>query len=128
MTGTSIDGATQWGPYHRPEVSGVVVDRNVRVQMRDGVHMRVDVYRPEAEGSYPALYAVSPYQKDIAGLPAYPAIQRRETGPIETYVRQGYVNELRDSRGTGASDEREEPISLPPINRRTLSADSMAPA
>lgn len=71
MTGASIDGATQWGPYHRPEVEGVVVDRNIAVEMRDGVRMRVDVYRPEAPGSYPALYAVSPYQKDIAGLPAY---------------------------------------------------------
>ena len=105
MTGASIDGATQWGPYHRPEVEGVVVDRNIAVEMRDGVRMRVDVYRPEAPGSYPALYAVSPYQKDIAGLPAYPAFLWRETGPIEWYVQQGYVYVLGDSRGTGASDE-----------------------
>ena len=105
MTGASIDGATQWGPYHRPEVEGVVVDRNIAVEMRDGVRMRVDVYRPEAPGSYPALYAVSPYQKDIAGLPAYPAFLWRETGPIEWYVQQGYGYVLGDSRGTGASDE-----------------------
>ena len=104
MTGASIDGATQWGPYHRPEVEGVVVDRNIAVEMRDGVRMRVDVYRPEAPGSYPALYAVSPYQKDIAGLPAYPAFLWRETGPIEWYVQQGYGYVLGDSRGTGASD------------------------
>jgi predicted acyl esterase len=86
-------------------VDGVVVERNVSIRMRDGVSVRCDVYRPEEEGRYPALYAVSPYQKDLAGLPAYPAFLWRETGPIEWYVRQGYAYVLADARGTGASDE-----------------------
>ncbi|MFP6857106.1 MAG: CocE/NonD family hydrolase [Roseibacillus sp.] len=73
--------------------------------MRDGISIRADVYRPDEPGRYPALYAVSPYQKDLAGLPAYPAFLWRETGPIEWYVRQGYVYVLADARGTGASDQ-----------------------
>ena len=101
------DEATQWGPFPRPEVEGVVIDRNAAMPMRDGVRMRCDIYRPEEPGEYPALYAVSPYQKDLAGLPAYPAFVWRETGPIEWYVQQGYVYVLADSRGTGASDEGE---------------------
>ena len=103
--GDGIGGVTLWGPHHRSPVDGVVVDRNVAMRMRDGISIRADVYRPEEPGRYPALYAVSPYQKDLAGLPAYPAFLWRETGPIEWYVRQGYVYVLADARGTGASDQ-----------------------
>ena len=103
--GDGIGGATLWGPHQRQPVDGVVVDRNIAIRMRDGISIRADVYRPEEPGRYPALYAVSPYQKDLAGLPAYPAFLWRETGPIEWYVRQGYVYVLADARGTGASDQ-----------------------
>ncbi len=103
--GDGIGGVTLWGPYHRPPVDGVAVDRNVAIRMRDGISIRADVYRPDEPGRYPALYAVSPYQKDLAGLPAYPAFLWRETGPIEWYVQQGYVYVLADARGTGASDQ-----------------------
>ena len=103
--GVGIGGVTLWGPYHRPPVDGVAVDRNVAIRMRDGISIRADVYRPDEPGRYPALYAVSPYQKDLAGLPAYPAFLWRETGPIEWYVQQGYVYVLADARGTGASDQ-----------------------
>lgn len=103
--GDGIGGVTLWGPYHRSPVDGVIVDRNVAIRMRDGISIRADVYRPDEPGRYPALYAVSPYQKDLAGLPAYPAFLWRETGPIEWYVRQGYVYVLADARGTGASDQ-----------------------
>jgi len=103
--GDGIGGVTLWGPYHRSPVDGVAVDRNVAIRMRDGISIRADVYRPDEPGRYPALYAVSPYQKDLAGLPAYPAFLWRETGPIEWYVQQGYVYVLADARGTGASDQ-----------------------
>lgn len=103
--GDGIGGVTLWGPYHRSPVDGVIVDRNVAIRMRDGISIRADVYRPDEPGRYPALYAVSPYQKDLAGLPAYPAFLWRETGPIEWYVQQGYVYVLADARGTGASDQ-----------------------
>lgn len=36
------------------------VDRDVLVEMRDGVRIACDVYRPKAPGRYPVLYAVSP--------------------------------------------------------------------
>ncbi|MFJ8025721.1 CocE/NonD family hydrolase [Streptomyces sp. NPDC096311] len=96
--------------FHRPKVDGVAVDRDVRVPMRDGVHLCADVYRPEgaAQERHPVLLAVSPYQKDLAGLPAVPTYPTRETGPIEWYVQQGYVYVLADVRGTGKSDGRWE--------------------
>lgn len=96
--------------FHRPEVPGVAVDRDVRVRMLDGVELCADVYRPDKDASerFPVLLAASPYQKDLAGLPAVPTYPTRETGPIEWYVQRGYVYVLADVRGTGKSDGRWE--------------------
>ena len=44
---------------------GIVLDENVYVKMRDGIKLAVDVYRPEAEGRYPALQSMAPYMKEI---------------------------------------------------------------
>jgi hypothetical protein len=91
--------------FHRPPVEGVRVDRDVRVRMRDGVELCADIYRPDdADGQrHPVLLALSPYQKDLAGMPALPMYPTRETGPIEWYVQRGYVYVLADIRGTGKS-------------------------
>jgi uncharacterized protein len=92
--------------FHRPPVDGVSVERDVRVPMRDGIELWADVYRPDGaeDGRYPVLLAISPYQKDLAGLPSLPMYPTRETGPIEWYVERGYVYVLADIRGTGKSD------------------------
>ena len=96
--------------FHRPPVEGVAVDRDVMITMRDGVELCVDVYRPEDLGDeqLPVLFAISPYQKDVAGLPALPMYPTRETGPIEWYVKRGYIYVLGDIRGTGKSGGRWE--------------------
>jgi predicted acyl esterase len=86
-------------------VAGVRVDRDVMIPMRDGVHLACDVYRPDHGRPCPVLYAVSCYQKDLAGLPAVAAYPWRETGPIEWYVAHDYVYALADARGTGRSVE-----------------------
>jgi predicted acyl esterase len=54
--------------FHRPPVDGVHVDRDVRAQMRDGIELYADVYRPDdGPGQrYRVLLAIAPYQKDIA--------------------------------------------------------------
>ena len=39
------------------------VERNVAVEMRDGVVLRADVYRPDRGGPYPVLVRRSPYGK-----------------------------------------------------------------
>jgi predicted acyl esterase len=70
----------------------------------DGTRICADVYLPDADGPFPALYAVSPYQKDLAYLPAVSAFRFRETGPIEWWVEEcGYAYVLADQRGTGKS-------------------------
>lgn len=42
----------------------LVVDRDVSVRMRDGVVLRVNVYRPSGSGPFPVILAAHPYGKD----------------------------------------------------------------
>ena len=72
--------------------------------MRDGVRISLCVYRPEAEGRAPALFAASPYQHEFDSVPAFPLFLWRETGPIEWYVGQGYAYVHADVRGSGRSE------------------------
>jgi predicted acyl esterase len=46
--------------------NGLLIERNIRVRLRDGVHIYVDVYRPlgvAGEPALPALLGWSPYGK-----------------------------------------------------------------
>ena len=49
----------------KPPLPGVKLEENVYVVMRDGIKLAVDIYRPEAEGPYPALFSMCPYLKEI---------------------------------------------------------------
>ena len=54
------------GDYDRaPEHAQLVADRDLRVPMRDGVELCIDLYRPAAAGRFPALLAFSIYNKDL---------------------------------------------------------------
>ena len=76
---------------------GMVVEKDVFVTMRDGARVAVDIFRPDAPGEFPALYATSAYQKDLAYLPQVPAFHFRETNDIEWFVSRGYVYVHRTS-------------------------------
>ena len=47
----------------------VQLTENLRVPMRDGVTLCVDVYAPKSGGPYPVLLSLSPYSKDIQQNP-----------------------------------------------------------
>jgi hypothetical protein len=79
------------------------VDDRVVVRMRDGVELACRIYRPDAEGDYPALLAASPYQFETDDLPHSPLFLWREVGPVEWYVSHGYAYVHVDVRGTGQS-------------------------
>ena len=66
----------------------VRVERNVEARMRDGVVLRADVARPDAEGKFPALVQRTPYGK---------AANTR-------LAEAGYVVISQDMRGRYASD------------------------
>jgi hypothetical protein len=44
--------------------SSIVIDENVPIEMRDGVKLACDVYRPGAQGEYPAILVRTPYHSD----------------------------------------------------------------
>jgi putative CocE/NonD family hydrolase len=79
------------------------VEKGVTVRMRDGVKISLCVYRPDAPGQFPTLFAASPYQYEMDEVPAYPLFLWRETGPVEWYVGQGYAYVHADVRGSGRS-------------------------
>ncbi len=82
------DAGSPSGPHE------VVLDKNVPAAMRDGVVLRADVYRPDAEGTFPALLQRTPYSKYASTSP-------------ETFRRiasHGYVVVVQDTRGRYASD------------------------
>src|SRR5512142_201858 len=86
----------------------IKAERNIRVAMSDGVHLAVDVYRPDGEGKFPALLGMSAYGKDLQVLPL--KTQSKGTGsqlwdgPIEAgdpeyIVPRGYIHVIGDFRG-----------------------------
>ena len=48
-----------------PLPTGVIVERDVRVRMRDGVHLATTVCRPDKEGQFPVVMCVTAYGKDF---------------------------------------------------------------
>ncbi len=93
------------GPSHagpprvsaRPPEFGVIVEKNVLVPMRDGVHLAIDIYRPArdgkpAPGRFPTLLTRTPYDKNgVDGEGRY-------------YAERGYVVAANDVRGRYASE------------------------
>jgi putative CocE/NonD family hydrolase len=80
------------------------VEADVGIAMRDGVRLSARVYRPEADGQFPVLLAVSPYQHQTDSIPHSTLFLWREVGPVDWYVEaQGYAVVHVDVRGTGLS-------------------------
>lgn len=88
--------------------------RDVRVPMRDGAYILVDIFRPEADGQFPVLIAWGPYGKhallncrDIPGAGVEPEWVSRHAsfeGPDPVYwVAHGYAVVHADPRGTWAT-------------------------
>jgi len=116
MTQTAGSGGGAWAPQYKMKV-----EKGITVTMRDGVRISLCVYRPDAEGRFPTLFAASPYQYEMDEVPAYPLFLWRETGPVEWYVGQGYCYVHADVRGSGRSegefsfmgrDEQEDYVEL----------------
>src|SRR5947209_8305706 len=75
----------------------VVVRKNIRVAVRDGTHLALDVYLPSREGEpvlgkHPTLLARTPYNKEGAAAEA------------RWFAARGYAVVLNDVRGRYASD------------------------
>jgi predicted acyl esterase len=93
----------------------LIEERDLRVRMRDGVHLALDVYRPDGPGPFPVLYAAALHNKDMQGpdmsdvLPPQPANVPLWFGPIEAgdtrrLVANGYVHVIAQPRGSAKSE------------------------
>lgn len=90
----------------------VKFERDVYIKMRDGVALAADIFRPDAEGKFPALLSLSPYGKGLQSLdiPPQPAAEAPlyspaiEAGDPRFFVSRGYVHVIVDLRGTGKSE------------------------
>jgi predicted acyl esterase len=91
----------------------VKVEKKARARMRDGVHLSVDVFRPDAHGSFPALLAYSPYWNEGQYLPLPPGNPHPtagwgnfaiEAGDSKYFATRGYVHVIANVRGTGESE------------------------
>jgi putative CocE/NonD family hydrolase len=74
---------------------------DVAVAMRDGVDLLADVYRPDADGRFPALLAFSSYPRQIQNLRA--PLGLVEAGASDFFVPRGYVHVIANARGTAGS-------------------------
>lgn len=92
----SAAAKADWAPYDRPAQFGVAMERDVPIEMRDGVTLRADVYRPDAPGRFPVILTQTPYNKN-SGLGGIGAGN-------EYLISRGYVHVLVDVRGTGSSE------------------------
>nr|MDO8082381.1 CocE/NonD family hydrolase [Candidatus Freyarchaeota archaeon] len=92
----------------------IIEERDVNVTMSDGVDINLDVFRPDAEGKFPALLSMSPYSKEAQSVRAWPAAMGKslvggfvnailEAGPTDFFVRRGYVHIIGSVRGSGKS-------------------------
>src|SRR5437016_12974809 len=69
----------------------VIIEGDVQAQMRDGVILRADIYRPKAEGRFPVLLQRTPYNKAASDIGVRGAAR-------------GYVVIVQDVRGRYTSD------------------------
>jgi putative CocE/NonD family hydrolase len=80
----------------------VIVELDVPAQMRDGVLLRANVYRPDAAGRWPTLLHRRPYGKDVGSIYA-------QLDPVQV-ARSGFVVIVQDCRGRFASEGDFEPF------------------
>src|SRR5262245_26021100 len=77
--------------------SGIVVEKDVDVPMRDGARLKADVFRPAEAGRCPAILNLGPYQKDKLWVPPDTleekpnAYMNWETVNPEWWVPKGYA-------------------------------------
>ena len=96
----------------RNEAIDVHVERDVRVPMRDGVHLATDVYRPAREGmpidgAYPVILERTPYGKSVVSRSERSAnhpdpLDRADVAAL--FVSRGFIVVYQDCRGRYGSE------------------------
>ncbi len=85
---------------------GVLIEKDIPVEMSDGVKLAANVFRPDKPGRFPVIMAFTPFSKDYYGQ--HDGFGCSEMTPFEApdpgyWVPNGYVMIHVDDRGTGKS-------------------------
>ncbi len=110
----TLPAGFQTGPRFRPTPVDIVFDKDVPVTLRDGVTIRVDVFRPAGTDKVPVIVAWSPYGKSRGGTSRYidlfdllgvdngllSGLQKFEGPDPAFWCAQGYAVCNPDPRGT----------------------------
>jgi predicted acyl esterase len=81
----------------------VRTEYDVYVKMRDGTRVCIDLYRPDAEGKFPALLGMSAYGKRVQ-VRLWDKTIVGEAGDPDYIVPRGYAHIVADVRGSGKSE------------------------
>lgn len=105
-----VSGSEPPSDYDREAQYSIAADKDVAVAMRDGVTLKIDVYRPDAAGRFPVLFAFGVHSKELQGhelpqsFPPQPSwstlwLGHAEAGDTEFLVSRGYVHVVGQPRG-----------------------------
>ncbi|MGR8946919.1 MAG: CocE/NonD family hydrolase [Gammaproteobacteria bacterium] len=75
----------------------ITVEKNVAIEMRDGIKLRADIYRPAADGNYPTLLQRTPYNKELWPITAL------TLDPVRA-AEAGFAVVIQDVRARWASE------------------------
>jgi predicted acyl esterase len=101
----------------RPTEARLIVEKDVRIPMRDGSELFADVFRPDLSERVPAIMNLSVYQKDKLWVPpadleeAPNPHMNWETANPQWWCPRGYALVRVDARGSGKSPGQSEPSS-----------------
>ena len=95
---TASAQAPKPGDYSQAKYE-VVEERNRKAPMRDGAKLMVDIFRPKAEGRFPAVLLQTPYNKSGQATRA------------KKFAARGYAVVNADSRGRFDSGGEWDPFS-----------------
>ncbi|HSC95650.1 MAG TPA: CocE/NonD family hydrolase [Burkholderiales bacterium] len=102
----------------QPRDFRLIVEKDVKIPMRDGTLLYADIFRPDGGAErFPAIMNIGVYQKDKVWIPpadleeqANPHLNWETVNP-EWWCPRGYGCVRVDSRGTGKSPGRSDPSS-----------------
>ncbi|MCF0229290.1 MAG: CocE/NonD family hydrolase [Parasporobacterium sp.] len=102
-------------PDRRPLPCDIVFEQDTAIEMRDGIIIRADIFRPNREGTFPAIVSWSPYGKNGSGFEAsldidgidmktLSGLQKFEACDPAFWCNEDYVLVNADSRGSYMSE------------------------
>ena len=97
----------QWSTSERKY--DIIVDRDVKVRMPEGIHLDGTIFRPKTDEKFPVILGAHAYNKHLQSPPMRPVgftpmRGYMESGDSTFFARRGYVHAVFNVRGSGSSE------------------------